>query len=280
MQPNSRRPEYRFGQQPEPPKKTVLERMARKELIVIALSFAIAVLLFTFFFTVHKDAKKNETNKTTGTSNSTAASGFNKTQYSTTDPDSIWVIVNKPLPLNPIDYTPKDLVTPDVPLRVPGNESMQLRKVTATALEKLIAGAKGDGYDLMLASGYRSYTYQVNLYNGYVKSSSQAEADKTSARPGHSEHQTGLALDVEPTTKKCELDACFGDLPEGKWVAANAYKYGFIIRYPADKVDVTGYDYEPWHIRYVGVPLATELHDKGVKTLEEFFGARGGKNFN
>jgi len=276
-----RRPQsqYRFGEQ-TPPKRSVLEWMARKELIVIILSLAIAILLFAFFFAVHKDAKKPASSVKTSTSNSTSSSGFDKTRYSTTDPTSIWVVVNKPLPLNPIDYVPKDLVVPSVPLRVPGNESMELRQVTATAVEKLFAGAKDAGYNLMLSSGYRSYTYQVNLYNGYVKSSSVAEADKTSARPGHSEHQTGLALDVEPTSKKCELDTCFGDTPEGKWLAANAYKYGFIIRYPADKVAVTGYDYEPWHIRYVGTDLSTELHNTGVTTLEEFFGVKGGKNFN
>lgn len=275
MQP--RRPQYRFMNQ-QKPKPSVLERMARKELIVIVLSLAIAVLLFAFFFAVHKDAEKKD--NTVKTSSSTTPSGFDKKQYSTTDPTSIWVIVNKPLPLNPIDYAPKDLVTPNVPLRVPGNESMQVRAVTAGALKKLFAGAKDAGYNLMLSSGYRSYTYQVNLYDGYVQNSSKAEADKTSARPGHSEHQTGLAADIEPASKNCEVETCFADTPEGKWLAANAYKYGFIIRYPADKVDVTGYDYEPWHVRYVGVDLATEMHDTGVKTLEEFFGVAGGKKFN
>ena len=197
---------------------------------------------------------------------------FNKKLYSIDDPTSIWVVVNKKRSLNPINYMPVDLTVPNVPLRVPGNESMQLRKPAADGLEKLFAGAKADGLNLMLSSGYRSYTYQTNLYNGYVANSSVAEADRSSARPGHSEHQTGLAADVEPLSKTCEVDPCFAQTPEGKWIVANAYKYGFILRYPADKVGVTGYEYEPWHIRYVGTQLATELYTTHTETLEEFFG--------
>jgi len=197
---------------------------------------------------------------------------FNRSQYSTTDPTSIWVVVNKHHALNPVSYVPADLTVPSVPLRVPGNESMQTRKVTATALETMFAAAKTEGINLMLSSGYRSYQYQVSLYNSYVQGSSVAEADKTSARPGFSEHQTGLAADIEPLNQKCDVDACFATLPEGVWLAANAYKYGFIIRYTAGKVPVTGYSYEPWHVRYVGTELSNELHKENVETLEEFFG--------
>jgi D-alanyl-D-alanine carboxypeptidase len=120
---------------------------------------------------------------------SQSQSGFDKKQYSTSDPTSIWVVVNKKNALNPVSYKPSDLIVPSVTLRVPGNESMQVSKETANALEKMFGDAKNDGIKLMLASGYRSYTYQVNLYNGYVKTMGQAKADKTSARPGHSEHQ-------------------------------------------------------------------------------------------
>lgn len=131
----------------------------------------------------------------------------------------------------------------------------------------------------MLSSGYRSYNYQTSLYSNYVKNEGQTAADTQSARPGHSEHQTGLAADIEPASRNCEVDQCFATTPEGKWLAANAYTYGFIIRYPADKVDVTGYEYEPWHIRYIGAPLATELHNQGIETLEEFFGVSGGPSY-
>lgn len=204
---------------------------------------------------------------------------FDKTQYSTTDPASIWVVVNKQHPLQPKNYVPSDLVVPTVPLRVPGNESMQLRQAPATALEKMFADAKAQGLALMLSSGYRSYSYQVSLYNSYVSSSGQTAADNMSARPGFSEHQTGLAADIEPASQKCDVDKCFGDLPEGKWLAANAYKYGFIVRYTEADQTITGYEPEPWHIRYLGVDLSTELHNTNVQTLEQFFGVSGGANY-
>ncbi|MDB5169350.1 MAG: hypothetical protein JWO41_706 [Candidatus Saccharibacteria bacterium] len=204
---------------------------------------------------------------------------FNKSLYSTTDPASLWVVVNKPHGLSPINYAPTDLVTPNVPLRVAGNESMQLRAAPAAALESMFSAAKQAGLQLMVASGYRSYDYQVKLYGDYVKASGQAAADTYSARPGHSEHQTGLAVDVEPIGKNCELDQCFGDTAEGKWVATNSYRYGFIVRYtPADQA-ITGYEAEPWHLRYVGASLAGEMHTKGITTLEQFFGVSGGPNY-
>lgn len=208
-----------------------------------------------------------------------AKQNFNKSQHSTTDPASIWIVVNKQHPLSKQSYAPNDLVIPAVPLRVPGNESMQLRKATAGAVESLFAAARAASINLMVASGYRSYDYQVNLYGGYVSSIGQVNADKQSARPGYSEHQTGQAVDIEPTSKKCELEQCFGDTPEGIWVLANAYKYGFIVRYTATDVAITGYESEPWHYRYVGVELATEMHSTGVPTLEQYFGINGGTSY-
>lgn len=225
------------------------------------------------------DTTGNNRSTSAGTRGDKASGSFNKNQYSLTDPASIWVVVNKQHPLNPKTYAPTDLVTPNVPLRVPGNETMQLRTVTAKAVESMFAAAKTAGLQLMLSSGYRSYTYQVSLYDGYVQSQGQATADTQSARPGYSEHQTGFALDVEPVSRTCELEQCFGTTPEGKWVAANAYKYGFIVRYTSGNENVTGYEPEPWHIRYIGVELATELHNAGVATLEQFFGVTGGKNY-
>jgi D-alanyl-D-alanine carboxypeptidase len=208
-----------------------------------------------------------------------ALNGFDKSRYSLTDPSSVWVVVNKRHPLNPASYTPPDLVVPNVPLRVPGNESMQVRKITAEALERMFAAAKTDGLKLQLSSGFRSYAYQTGTYNSYVKQSGQAYADTISARPGFSEHQTGLAVDIEPVSRQCEIVQCFEATPEGKWLAANAYKYGFILRYPSDKVSITGYAYEPWHFRYVGVYLSEQMHRQGVETLEEFFGVGGGADY-
>ena len=193
---------------------------------------------------------------------------FNKAQYSLTDPASIWVVVNKKRPLGPMDYAPADLAVPKVAMRSGG---MQVRQSTATALETMFAAAKRDGLDLKLSSAYRSYAYQVNLYNGYVQKQGQAVADSQSARPGYSEHQTGLAADIGPASGKCNLQQCFADTNEGKWLATNAYKYGFLIRYPNGLTPITGYTYEPWHVRYLGVELSTELHNAGVQTLEQYF---------
>lgn len=203
---------------------------------------------------------------------------FNKQQHSTTEAASLWGIVNKQHPLSPASYTPADLVVPNVPLRnnITGNEKY-LRSDTAKVLEKMASDARKAGVTLNLQSGYRSYDFQVTLYDRYVQSQGRAVADRQSARPGYSEHQTGLAADLGGTTRpECNVEACYADTPEGKWLAANGYKYGFIIRYPADKEPVTGYLYEPWHVRYVGSALATQLHETGIETLEEFFGVTGG----
>ncbi|HZP55679.1 MAG TPA: M15 family metallopeptidase [Candidatus Saccharimonadales bacterium] len=196
---------------------------------------------------------------------------FDAKQFSLNDPTSIWVVVNKGRVL-PSGYVPVNLTVPDVPLRASASaENMHLRSNVSIALGQLVDAGNNEGIHLMLTSGYRSYSYQEQTYNGYVAQSGQAQADTYSARPGHSEHQTGLAADLEPTSHNCELDQCFGDTPEGKWLVANAYKYGFIIRYPLGKDNLTGYQYEPWHVRYLGVGLATEIEKTG-QTLEQFFG--------
>lgn len=127
--------------------------------------------------------------------------------------------------------------------------------------------ASREGLSLWIASGYRSYNYQKGLYEGYVKRSGQVAADTFSARPGHSEHQSGLAFDLNSVT-----DA-FATTKEGVWVNANCHKYGFIIRYPKGKEDETGYKYESWHLRYVGVELAEKLYNNGEWiTMEDYFG--------
>lgn len=205
---------------------------------------------------------------------------FNKAQYSLTDPNSIWVIVNKQHPIQPINFVPSDLVFPNVTLRVPGQTEMMMRSVAATALEQFFTAAAVAGYKLEISTAYRGYTYQQTLYNNYVNAAGQAAADQESARPGYSEHQTGLAVDIRTQSNQCNLETCFGGLPEGQWLAANAYKYGFLLRYPADKVAITGYEYEPWHFRYVGTELSQEMHKDHVETLEEFFGVTGGTTYN
>lgn len=134
-----------------------------------------------------------------------------------------------------------------------------------SALNELQAAASIEGYSMQMISGYRSYDYQVDLYNSYVARDGQAAADRYSARPGYSEHQSGLCFDVG------DIDNDYGTTPAGKWLAAHAHEYGFIIRFPEGKEDITGYMYEPWHIRYVGKEVASEIYQRGI-TLEEYLG--------
>lgn len=134
-----------------------------------------------------------------------------------------------------------------------------------SALNQMISGAGADGVSLWIASGFRSYDKQKTLYNNYVARDGKTEADRYSARPGHSEHQTGLSFDLN------SLEQSFGETKEGKWIAANCWKYGFILRYPQSKEAQTGYMYEPWHVRYVGTDIAKKIYDSGL-CLEEYLG--------
>lgn len=157
------------------------------------------------------------------------------------------LIVNKTYGV-PEDYDPGDL-TPEC----------------QAAFHQLCAAAAEVGLNIVLLSGYRSYETQTGLYERYCARDGQAAADTYSARPGHSEHQTGLAIDVN------SLSHTFADTPEGRWLAENAHLYGFIIRYQKEKQTVTGYAYEPWHIRYLGKSMAQAVHESGM-CLEEYFG--------
>lgn len=133
------------------------------------------------------------------------------------------------------------------------------------AFNRMKEAAAKDGISLWIVSGYRSYSTQDTIYWRYVRNDGMAEADTYSARPGHSEHQTGLAMDIN------SLKSSFADTAEGKWLAAHCHEYGFIIRYPKGKQAITGYIYEPWHVRYLGVDLATQVYESGL-TLEEYYG--------
>lgn len=194
---------------------------------------------------------------------------FDATRYSIDDPASLWVVVNKLRPLEPETYAPNDIVRVPVPY---ANEPF-LRQEAADAVVALFAAAEAEaGLRLQAQSAYRSYNVQVRVYNDIVASRGQDYADVRSAQPGHSEHQTGLAIDISSLPAVCALDPCFGDTDHGRWLAANAHRFGFHLRYQPDMTPITGYSYEPWHFRYVGVELATELHETGVRSLEEFFG--------
>ena len=202
---------------------------------------------------------------------------FNKQQYSIDDPTSLWVVVNKLRPLNPVTFVPPNLVN----LTVAHVYGYQMQAPAATALEQMFAAAQAAGAGQMEAqSAYRSYSAQASDHAALVARDGLAVADNESARAGYSEHQTGLAVDIGPVPAGgCVLEVCFGSTPQGEWLAANAWKYGYLLRYPADKVAITGYTYEPWHFRYIGVQLSTEMHNEGVQTLEEFFGLPAAPNY-
>lgn len=192
---------------------------------------------------------------------------IDKTLFSVDEADSVWVVVDKLRPLRPKRYAPAGLTTLDVPHAY----TPVLRRDAARAYLKMFRAARRDGIALVVQSGYRSYSSQVTVYNGWVASIGRAAADLQSARPGFSEHQTGLSVDIAAGNGVCTIQGCFGGTPAGKWLTANAWKFGWHLRYPKGKTDITGYKYEPWHWRFVGLELAAELNLTRKITLEEFF---------
>ncbi len=186
------------------------------------------------------------------------------------NPDNILALVNKEFALG--EYKPNDLVRPDVPF-VFGNQDLEkahMRKEAAEHLEKMFADAKSQQVYLTAISGYRSYDYQEMLLEREKKQFGEEKAVMAVAPPGQSEHQSGLAMDISSKSNDFQVDIPFGETKEGKWLHENAHKYGFILRYPEDKVDITQYQYEPWHFRYVGKDVAKVIYENDW-TLEEYF---------
>lgn len=187
-----------------------------------------------------------------------------------TNPDSIAVVVNKERSL-PSDYRPDDLVEPNVPFSfAEKHDKRLLRKEAAEALERLFAQAEQEGIQLYAVSGFRAYETQRSIYEWNVNQYGEEHANRFSAYPGTSEHQTGLAMDVSSASVGYQLEQQFGDTKEGQWLADNAHLFGFIIRYPEGKEHITGYAYEPWHLRYVGEWIAREVYENDI-TLEQYF---------
>jgi D-alanyl-D-alanine carboxypeptidase len=230
----------------------------------LLISLVLVCLLFAgFTFLKNRVDESQNANKSNGSQND-----IDKSRYPIDEPSSLWVVVNKKRPL-PNTFVPKNLVDA-------GNGEL-LRQDAKAALSKLVSAAAKNGVELKIVSAYRSFEAQTNIYSGYVAQDGQA-ADAYSARAGHSEHQTGLGVDLGNSSGECDLDACFGDTSGGKWLAANAHKYGFIIRYQKGKENITGYQAEPWHLRYVGNGLATQLKATN-QTMEEFFGLPAAPNY-
>lgn len=188
-----------------------------------------------------------------------------------TIPMSITVLVNRNY-LLPSSYVPSHLKEPDIRFSFNyKNDKRKLRKEAADALEKMFKAAEKKNIILYGVSGYRSYARQKQIYDRNVSLYGKKSTDTVSATPGSSEHQTGLTIDISARSVGFLLDKNFGKTKEGKWVAKNAHKYGYIIRYPEGKSKITGYHYEPWHIRYVGKNLAAYLYNHKL-TLEEYYG--------
>lgn len=247
--------------------------------IVLLLLFGLAAGTW-WLYNRTKSSETNHASQTKKQSSQTAqsearlvkipgASALTRIGGDTTKPDSLWVVASKDYPLTDKHYKPADLELMAVPTREDKTiEERSVRSLIQKPLADMFAAAKREGYDLMAASGFRSYELQQAYFTSYSQTYGEAEAVKFSARPGESEHQTGLAVDISLVSRECYLDVCFGEKPAGKWLAAHAHEYGFILRYPAEKTDVTKYQYEPWHFRFVGKDLARALHDTGL-TLDE-----------
>jgi D-alanyl-D-alanine carboxypeptidase len=222
------------------------------------------------------NANGNSGSSAAGGTNSGSSSGGGTSGSGTTNgdkvvskPADIAVLVNKTYKL-PDNYKPDDLVEPNIPfIFKEQSEKRLMRKEAAGALEKLVAAAKKDGIYLAGVSGYRSQSTQKSLFDNYAKKDGEAAALLYSAPPGHSEHQTGLAMDVSGSDGKCAASDCFAGTKEAKWLADHADEHGFIIRFPKGKEAITGYQYEPWHLRYVGTKIAKDIADSGL-TLEEY----------
>lgn len=176
-----------------------------------------------------------------------------------TDTEQEILLVNKYHKL-PLDFEPKELVAlSSGPLVTPA---------TKEAYERMVSDAQKEGYTLRGVSAYRSIDYQIEVYNRYLMQDPQEVVDTYSARPGFSEHHTGRTIDLDNVERTMDD---FEHTKEAKWVSENAYKYGFIVRYPKGYEHITGYMYEPWHITYVGVSIATEMKEQNIETLEEYW---------
>lgn len=199
---------------------------------------------------------------------------FDPSMYSIDEAGSLWVVVDKKRPLNPKKFVPTNLTKPRFKNGAGINPyGIRLAKPAAKAIIELASAMNSAGKGvLVLSSTYRSYQTQAAVHNRNVATLGLVAGENLAARPGYSEHQTGLAADLSAVGQGCVIRTCFSQTKAGKWLAANAWQYGFILRYPKGKTATTGYQFEPWHFRYVGVELSTEMHNTGVLVLEDFFG--------
>ncbi len=198
---------------------------------------------------------------------------FDKQKQSIDQASSSWVVVNKLRPLSPANYAPAKLSRLPSTASLNNQKGIRLATVAAYAVREMAKEMSLLGVGkLKLNSGYRSFEYQQQLFKAKIAQYGKAGALLRSAKAGFSEHQTGLAVDVSVPAQGCEVQKCFGETKAGIWIAENAWRFGFIVRYEKDQTEITGYTYEPWHLRFVGKELAAQYKAEEAKTLEEFFG--------
>lgn len=218
-----------------------------------------------------KDTKKSKDSK--AADKEEEESGRSKAAQKKLDQDienGYLILVNKEKENHLSDsYKPDDLEHVKYVAKDRSEEGFYLREEACEQFKKLSEDAAEEGIDIVVTTAYRSYGFQTALFTSYVQQKGEEAANKTSARPGESEHQTGLAADLSTDEINYRNSSDFGNTKAGEWVAENCYKYGFIIRFPNHQEDITGYTYEPWHIRYVGKTAAKEIFDEDI-TLEEY----------
>ena len=195
---------------------------------------------------------------------------------SITDMDSDWVLVNRRNPLSPKTFAPSDLMVPPMS----DAAGQQLRTDAAKALGRMASAVAADAGRIGIDTAYRSYATQDALYDKWLARRGRTWTDTWYARPGYSEHQTGLTVDLLPVGESnCSINDCIDETPQGAWLARNAWRYGYILRYEKGYRSTVGLGFEPWHFRYVGTELAAAYHDGGWHTYEAFLGQPGAPSY-
>lgn len=216
-----------------------------------------AIISVTGNYIEHKEAKAAEEKK-------------ENNPYDVDKDDPLLILVNKDHGIKK-NYVPDGMKNVKYFSPTSIDEGIQMNADAAEAFDAMCEAAREEGHEVVCTTGYRSYKFQKELYEFYVSQKGEKRANYFSAKPGHSEHQTGLAVDVSSPVINYELAADFINTEDGQWIDKNSYKYGFIVRYPESRKNETGYIYEPWHLRYVGEKYAKRLYDKNI-SLEEFLG--------
>lgn len=268
------------------PEKTPTAMRQRGLKLFSALGLALFLPLFLLWVS-HMTSGQAETSTSLPSRSSLDSPGINQPTESQAQPKSIfdppvhsldevdspWLVVNKHRRPDPLRYEPTNLRLPNLANPRAQNPYQQiLRQDAASAVEQISVAMTNAGKGtLVLISGYRSWSEQEALYQRSFENHGFDVAEQLVARAGFSEHQTGLAADVSAMGQGCEISVCFGKTEAGIWLIRNAHRFGLIVRYPEDKETITGYQYEPWHLRFVGLELASEMKERGTQTLEEFW---------